>query len=94
MLSPGLRDDFPPSRLKHEYEQMFSYAGDTKATEVDVMNTMEYWPDKEDSDIGWAYASISGPNPVHGGVWCEAVAVVVEDKNGRLLIREITWGRP
>ena len=94
MLSPILREDFPPSKLKHEYEQMFSYAGDTKATEVDVIGAMQSWPSKEDTDVGWAYASISGPDPIHGGFWNEAVAVIVEDNNGRLFIREIVWGRP
>jgi hypothetical protein len=94
MLSPTLRDEWPPGQLQREYEQMFSYAGETKATGVELADTWEDWPGKQDADIGGAYVSIIGPNAVFGGDWVEAVAVTVEDNNGRPLIREIIWGRP
>jgi hypothetical protein len=94
LLAPQLLGDYPPSRLQAEYEQMFSYAGKTKADDVRVINTMQSWPKKQPNDIGWAYVSISGPDTVHGGVWSEAVSVVVTDVGGKLLVREIEWGRP
>jgi hypothetical protein len=94
MLSPALRADFPPERLRQEYEGMFEYAGDTKAAAVELGSTMEDWPDKAGAEVGWAYVSIVGPNPVHGGDWVEAVAVTVEQTDGRLLIRDVQWGRP
>jgi hypothetical protein len=86
MLSPPLRDEFPPARLKQEYQDMFSYAGETGATDFDVIGASQEWLEKE-SDVGWAYASISGPNRVIGGAWIEAVAVIVEDNDGQMLIR-------
>ena len=94
MLAPSLRDDFPPNELKRRYEQMIRYAGKTAAKEVELMSTLEFWPGRQELDLGWAYVSISGPNEVHGGVWNEAVSVVVEDRDGRLFVREIDWGRP
>lgn len=94
LMSPTLAAGFSATQLKHEYEAMFSYAGVTKADRVEVLQVMDRWPGKERQDVGWAYVSIDGPNATHGGMWCEAVAVTVEDHNGQLLIREIEWGRP
>ena len=94
LLSPALRGEYPPARLRQEYEDMFSYAGNTAATRVDLGSTMDDWPGKADAEVGWAYVSISGPNVVIGGEWCEAVAVAFVDVDGRLLICDIQWGRP
>jgi hypothetical protein len=93
MLAPELASEFPPARLKTKYEQMIRYAGKTKATDVEIMNTLEDFPAKEQTDVGWAYASFVGPHE-KGGSWGEAVAVIVADRDGRLLIRDIEWGRP
>jgi len=94
MLTPKLRAELPPERLKTEYVSMYGYVeGETAADHVEVMNVMEDWLAKEPQDIGWAYVSINGPDPA-GGTWSEAVAVVVTDVDGHLLIREIEWGRP
>ena len=94
MLASELREEYTPARLRFEYEQMFSYAGTVKADHVQALNGMEAWPAKQDGDVGWAYVSISGPDPVHGGVCNEAVAVVICEEDCQLLVREIVWGRP
>ena len=49
---------------------------------------MTNWPDKRPGDVGWAYVSIVGDDFV------EAVAVIIVEVGGELLIREIEWGRP
>jgi len=55
---------------------------------VEIGHTMETWPGKLPSDIGWAYVSIGGD------VYSEAVTVVVTSENGEARIREIEFGRP
>ena len=55
---------------------------------VEVGQTMEVWPGKLPSDVGWAYVSIGGD------VYSEAVTVVVTAENGEAKIREVEFGRP
>ena len=55
---------------------------------LEVGQTMEAWPDKQPHDVGWAYVSIGGD------VYSEAVTVVVARENGRLVIRQVEFGRP
>ena len=55
---------------------------------VEVGVTMESWPDKQPSDVGWAYVSIGGE------VYSEAVIVVVALEAGALKIRTVEFGRP
>jgi hypothetical protein len=58
------------------------------AGSVEVGLTMETWPDKQPSDVGWAYVSIGGD------VYSEAVIVVVAQEAGTLKIRTVEFGRP
>jgi putative lipase involved disintegration of autophagic bodies len=55
---------------------------------VEVGVTMETWPDKQPSDVGWAYVSIGGE------VYSEAVIVVVALESDTLRIRTVEVGRP
>jgi hypothetical protein len=55
---------------------------------IEVGQTMENWPGKQPTDIGWAYVSIGGD------VYSEAISVVVTSENGEAKIREIEFGRP
>jgi hypothetical protein len=55
---------------------------------VEVGHTMETWPDKQPSDIGWAYVTIGGD------VYSEAVTVVVVLEADTPKIRAIAFGRP
>ena len=55
---------------------------------IEVGLTMEEWPEKEPSDLGWAYVSIGGE------VYSEAVTVVVTLEGGEPRIRSVEWGRP
>lgn len=91
MLTPELQKEYPPAALQTRYEKMFSYAGNVKADSVDLVNTVENWP--EPTDLGWAYVSI-GAIDEKGAGYGEAVAVTVTQRAGKLLIREIEWGRP
>lgn len=55
---------------------------------IELGKTMTSWPGKQASDIGWAYVSIGG------GVYSEALTVVVTSEQGHAKIREVEFGRP
>lgn len=50
--------------------------------------TMEEWPGKGLSDVGWAYVSIGGD------CYSEALVVIVALEDGELKVRDIEFGRP
>jgi hypothetical protein len=66
---------------------MTGYA-DGPITHIEVMNAMSEWPTKEENDVGWVYVAMAADD------FSEAVAVVVAEENGTLLIRSVEWGRP
>jgi hypothetical protein len=55
---------------------------------VEVGETMEAWPGKEPSDVGWVYVSVGGD------VYSEAVTVVITREGGELKVRTAEFGRP
>ena len=55
---------------------------------IEVGETMEHWPGKEPSDVGWAYVSVGGD------VYSEAVTVVITLEEGDLRVRTVEFGRP
>ena len=73
--------------LKKQYEEMISY-GSGPSKHVEVMQTLDVWPDKKKEDVGWVYVAIAGDN------FSEAVTVVVARAGSELAIRSIEWGRP
>jgi hypothetical protein len=87
LLSADLRKDYPAARLKKQYEDMVAYGGEP-VTRVDVITTMDRWPDERPGDVGWVYVSIAGET------FGEAVTVVVAREGDRLVIRSLEWGRP
>jgi len=87
MLNEHLSKQWKNESLKKYYNEMIEY-GDGAATHVEVMETMDDWPDRKIDDIGWAYVAISGDG------FNEAVTVVVSKKDGLYKISDIEWGRP
>ena len=55
---------------------------------IEVGETMEAWPGKEPSDVGWVYVSVGGD------MYSEAVTVVVAREGDNLRIRTAEFGRP
>lgn len=78
---------FPPAELKNRYRRMTDY-GTGPATEVQVIQELASWPDRQPDDVGWVYVAISG------ATFSEAVTVIVSRENGDDVIRNIEWGRP
>jgi hypothetical protein len=87
LLSRTLASQLDIATLRNEYESMIQY-GRGPATDVRVMVALDYWPDKQRGDIGWAYASIAGED------FSEGVTVTVAEEGGNAVIRELEWGRP
>jgi hypothetical protein len=82
ILAPRLRDDWQPSDLKREFEQMTSY-WDRPATAVKLGLV--------DSEL--AYVAIYSDSE-HCGIVQEAVDVHVVDEGQGWFIDGIVWGRP
>jgi len=55
---------------------------------VAVGHTMETWPAKQPSDVGWVYLSFGGDE------YSEAVTVVVMREGDTLKVRTVEFGRP
>ena len=56
--------------------------------EVEVMDTLDSWPDKLQGDVAWVYVALTGES------FTEAVAVVLTNSTHGIRIGEIEWGRP
>jgi hypothetical protein len=55
---------------------------------VEVGQTMEDWPGRKPSDVGWAYVTVGGDT------FSEAVTVVVTREKDALRVRTAEFGRP
>jgi hypothetical protein len=87
LLSSDLRSASTPEKLAAEYKEMISY-GSGAPTIIQVMTTMDTWPDKQPSDVEWVYVALANDT------YSEAVTVVVSQEQSRLAIRSVEWGRP
>jgi hypothetical protein len=87
MLSKSAQAEWSSATLATTYNEMVEYF-QGEVIEVQVITTLEDWPDKQPDDIGWAYAAIIGDGD------SEAVTVVACNEDGRDVVRSIEWGRP
>jgi len=87
MLSPELQSVLAPEKLAAQYGEMVG-DGSGAPTTIQVMTTMDAWPDKQGSDVEWVYVAIASD------AYSEAVTVVVSQAKSGLVIRSIEWGRP
>jgi hypothetical protein len=87
LLSTSLASRYSVEKLRSEYEGMVSY-GNGPATVVEVVTVMDDWPARQAGDVGWAYVAIVGDD------FSEAVTVTVAEESGKLVIRDVQWGRP
>ena len=55
---------------------------------VEIGETMEDWPGKQPSDVGWAYMSVGGDE------YSEAIILVVALEGDVLSVRTVEFGRP
>jgi hypothetical protein len=86
LTSSAFRSTMTQAAMQAQYEAMVAPLGRVSAAQL--MNTMEQWPAKQPTDVGWAYVAINGDG---GG---EGVTVVVTREADALRIRDVEWGRP
>jgi hypothetical protein len=94
MLTPGFREQFTPSSLMSEFEGMYSYASDTTPDRIEVLTVTPLGAEYEGKGVAAVFVGISGVDHEDGGIWNEAINAFVTEIEGRLLIRDIIWGRP
>jgi hypothetical protein len=90
LLSPALRKEMTSETIRTQMFEMWSgYAsGDPKEIDFRDGSALEDWPAKMAGDRAWVFVGISGDE------FNEMVALLVAEMEGKLLIREIQWGRP
>jgi len=87
MLSAELKQKYSKRKLQTITEKLI---GDrtTVLGSADVVETMDQWSDKQESDVGWVYVALTGSE-------CnEAVALTISKHFSELVISGIEWGRP
>jgi hypothetical protein len=91
LLSQSEQAQLSPIKLKELYANMTQYFGGN-AQNIEVVEILEEWPQKEKNDIGWVYISIS--STICDRSFSEAIAVIVAEEDNHQVIRSIQWGRP
>jgi hypothetical protein len=87
LTSRDYRDSTSLKALQAAFESIVPVDWNT-AGPIEVGQTMEDWPGREPSDVGWAYVSVGGDE------YSEAVTVVVTLEEGELRVRTVEFGRP
>jgi hypothetical protein len=87
LTSRDYRDSTSLRALQAAFERIVPVDWKTVGPIV-VGQTMEEWPGREPSDVGWAYVSVGGE------VYSEAIVVVVTLEEGELKVRAVEFGRP
>ena len=87
MMSHGYRQKNTVDQLRTGFEAIVPTNWGAMGP-IEVGQTMTSWPEKQPSDLGWAYVSIGGE------VYSEAIVVIVTSENGAAKIREVAFGRP
>jgi hypothetical protein len=87
LTSRGYRETTSVSALQAAFEEIVPLDW-TTAGPIEVGLTMEDWPGREPSDVGWVHVSVGGD------VYSEAVTVVVTLDGRELKVRTAEFGRP
>lgn len=92
MLSQGMKEAWPPERLKARFEKM---TGKGVVEDITAEEGYAHYANQPEGDLGGIYVSIVGherEDPIF--TFSEAVMVFVTNEAGVPRIREIRWGRP
>lgn len=91
LLSPELKREYSPQTLQTTVEEMISYgSGPIQRAIVmtDCLLTEWQYPAMENDDVMWLYVALEGED------FGEAVTVIVQYQDEKLVIRWLEWGRP
>ena len=85
LLTSTTQTEISAGQLRENYLGMIDYWETKVVDEVEALEILDDWPDKQSEDWGWVYVAINGDG------FGEAISIVItKDKK----IREIEWGRP
>jgi len=87
LTSSDYRDSTSVTALQDAFESIVPVDWTTIGP-IEVGQTMDEWPGRQPSDVGWAYLSVGGD------VYSEANTVVVTLEDGDLKVRTVEFGRP
>ncbi|MCK6460149.1 MAG: hypothetical protein L6Q95_09680 [Planctomycetes bacterium] len=87
MMAAELRKRMTVDRLRAAFEAIVPPDGGPVGP-IEVGETMTAWPERQPSDLGWAYVSIGGET------FSEALTVVVALEKGEARVRDVQFGRP
>jgi hypothetical protein len=87
LLTDQLQNEYSPAALEQQLKDMTAYA-EGPIQEVEVIGTMDSWPDKLEGDVAWVYVAFTGNS------FAEAVTVVLKNTANGTRIRWLEWGRP
>ena len=87
MASRSYRDATSVTALQAAFEAVVPIDWNTVGP-IEIGQTMEDWPGREPSDVGWVYVSVGGDT------YSEAVTVVVTLDDRELKVRTAEFGRP
>lgn len=87
LTSKDYRDSTSVEAMQAAFERIVPIDWKTVGS-IEVGETMEDWPGRKPSDVGWAYVSVGGD------VYSEAITVVVTLEGNALRIRTVEFGRP
>ncbi|AIE76243.1 hypothetical protein [Synechocystis sp. PCC 6714] len=91
LLSPELQQQYSPQTLRKTVEAMIDYGSGpirSAIVMVDCLLTEWQYPAMEANDVVWLYVSLEGED------FIEAVSLIVQHWEGKLVIRWLEWGRP
>ena len=87
MVSSEYRNRMSLDKMKLDFESIVPSDWGPIGS-IEIGTTLENWPDKQPSDLGWAYVSIGGD------VYSEGVTVVITLEDGEAKICAVEFGRP
>ena len=84
-IASDVREKYSVDELRQQYLAMIDYWDTPTVDLIEALESLDDWPNKQSSDLGWIYVSVEGEG------FGEAVSVVITQDQK---IRDIEWGRP
>ena len=84
-VAKNAQGQYSAEKLQQAYLSMIDYGDSSTVYDVEALEYLDEWPDKQSTDLAWIYVAIEGDG------FGEAVAVIITQDQK---IRDIEWGRP
>lgn len=84
-IAEAAKEKYSAENLQQAYLAMVDYGDSLTVYDVEALEYLEEWPEKQRADLCWIYVAIAGDG------FGEAVSLVLTQTQK---IRDIEWGRP